>query len=405
MSYRSCAVGPSTALRTSGRSIETIRTGPWSSTATVMSPAGDSRDDRHGDSVGDLGVETVEVPHVVVVDEDVDELAQSAVLVDEALAAVRDARPRAPRSRRTACRSPPTPASRHPSTGASWWGFERSQTWPPRYPARIPTRQVGIRRALASADVRIRKVVAAPDKFKGTITAAEVARAIGQACWDLGVDCVEVPMADGGDGHPRSARRPEPHIGRHRTARRSVAGAVAPVEGHRRDRDGPRQRAGDRRWRRAQRPARRDRRPARANSSNTPSTPAPGGSSSGLGGSATTDGGFGAIRAITRDRSPQAGGAARRVRRATTLVHAGRQVFGPQKGASPAEVKLLTRRLERLAQMFLEEFGSTSPRSRAAVPPVASAARWPHSVAGSFPGSNSSPTNSISTTTSTAPTS
>ena len=48
--------------------------------------------------------------------------------------------------------------------------------------------------------MRIRKVVAAPDKFKGTITAAEVARAIGQACWDLGIDCVEVPMADGGDG-------------------------------------------------------------------------------------------------------------------------------------------------------------------------------------------------------------
>ena len=80
-------------------------------------------------------------------------------------------------------------------------------------------------------------------------------------------------------------------------------------------------------------------------------------------------------------------------------------MFGPQKGASPAEVKLLTGRLERLAQMFHEESRSTSPRSRAAVRPVASAARWPHSVAGWFPGSNSSPTNSISTTTSTAPTS
>jgi glycerate kinase len=48
--------------------------------------------------------------------------------------------------------------------------------------------------------VQIRKVVAAPDKFKGTATAHEVAAAIGHACWELGIDCVEVPMADGGDG-------------------------------------------------------------------------------------------------------------------------------------------------------------------------------------------------------------
>ncbi len=44
------------------------------------------------------------------------------------------------------------------------------------------------------------RVVAAPDKFKGTVTAHEVAAAIGGACWELNVDCDEVPMADGGDG-------------------------------------------------------------------------------------------------------------------------------------------------------------------------------------------------------------
>ena len=48
--------------------------------------------------------------------------------------------------------------------------------------------------------VQIRKVVAAPDKYKGTATARDVAAAIGHACWELGIDCVEVPMADGGDG-------------------------------------------------------------------------------------------------------------------------------------------------------------------------------------------------------------
>ena len=33
------------------------------------------------------------------------------------------------------------------------------------------------------------------------------------------------------------------------------------------------------------------------------------------------------------------------------------EVFGPQKGASPAQVELLRRRLERLAQVYLEEHG------------------------------------------------
>jgi len=75
----------------------------------------------------------------------------------------------------------------------------------------------------------------------------------------------------------------------------------------------------------------------------------------GLGGSATTDGGFGAIRAIT---------AIARLKQVELLVACdvttpftqAAAVFGPQKGASPAQVKLLTGRLERLAQMFLEEF-------------------------------------------------
>ncbi len=44
------------------------------------------------------------------------------------------------------------------------------------------------------------KVLAAVDKFRGTATAAEVARAIGHACWEAGHECVELPMADGGEG-------------------------------------------------------------------------------------------------------------------------------------------------------------------------------------------------------------
>ena len=75
----------------------------------------------------------------------------------------------------------------------------------------------------------------------------------------------------------------------------------------------------------------------------------------GLGGSATTDGGFGAIRAIN---------AISRLKQVDLLVACdvtttftdAAVVFGPQKGASPAQVKMLTGRLERLAQMFAEDF-------------------------------------------------
>src|SRR5206468_8039844 len=40
----------------------------------------------------------------------------------------------------------------------------------------------------------------------------------------------------------------------------------------------------------------------------------------------------------------------------TTFVDAA-EVFAPQKGASPAQVALLTRRLERLAQVYEAQFG------------------------------------------------
>lgn len=75
-----------------------------------------------------------------------------------------------------------------------------------------------------------------------------------------------------------------------------------------------------------------------------------------LGGSATTDGGFGALRAM-----PPAG----RLKEIeivvacdveTVFVEAAR-VFGPQKGASVAQVKLLTGRLERLVQVYQEKYG------------------------------------------------
>jgi glycerate 2-kinase len=202
--------------------------------------------------------------------------------------------------------------------------------------------------------VRIRKVVAAPDKFKGTATAREIAAAIGHACWELGIECAEVPMADGGDGILDALGGPN------RTS--VVTGPLGdPVE------------AG---WRLAKGTAVIEM--ARASGlalvGGAPGNSALDATTSGtgelvdhaldagarriivgLGGSATTDGGFGAVRAIT---------ATARLKQVellvacdvTTTFTEAAAVFGPQKGASPAEVKMLARRLDRLAQMFADEF-------------------------------------------------
>ena len=75
-----------------------------------------------------------------------------------------------------------------------------------------------------------------------------------------------------------------------------------------------------------------------------------------LGGSATTDGGFGALRAM--EPLPRF--------RGTKIVVAcdvdtrfvdAATVFGPQKGASSLQVNLLTRRLQRLADLYRSERG------------------------------------------------
>jgi glycerate kinase len=76
----------------------------------------------------------------------------------------------------------------------------------------------------------------------------------------------------------------------------------------------------------------------------------------GVGGSATTDGGWGALEAL----SPHSRLSGVRIEVAcdvrTRFVDAA-AVFSPQKGASPAQVELLTRRLERLAQIYVDRFG------------------------------------------------
>lgn len=199
------------------------------------------------------------------------------------------------------------------------------------------------------------QVVAAVDKFRGTATAAEVAAAIGHACWEAGHDCIEIPLADGGEGLLDVLGGPNRHT--------VVTGPLGdPVE------------AG---WRLHRGTAIIEM--ARASGlvlaggadGNDPMEATTRGTGElidaaltagakriivGLGGSATTDGGLGALKAI---RSPA------RLRGVELLVACdvttrftdAARVFGPQKGATRAQVRMLTARLERLAGQYRNEYG------------------------------------------------
>lgn len=199
------------------------------------------------------------------------------------------------------------------------------------------------------------RVVAAVDKFRGTATAAQVAAAIGHACWELGYDCDEVPMADGGEGTLDVLGGPN------RTS--TVTGPLGdPVEVA---------------WRlhRGTAVVEMARASGLALVGGAERNDAIAASTTGtgelidmaldagakkivvcLGGSATTDGGLGALRAIH---------APHRIRGVQLLVACdvrtpfldAAAVFGPQKGASPAQVQLLAGRLERTAQIYEHEFG------------------------------------------------
>ena len=199
------------------------------------------------------------------------------------------------------------------------------------------------------------KVVAAPDKLRGSATAAEVAGAIARAAREAGWDCDEVPMADGGEGTLEALG------GANRTS--TVTGPLGASV--------------DAAWRLAGRQAIIE--TARASglalvggaAGNDPVAASSAGTGEliveaidkgatriivGLGGSATTDGGLAALRAL----HPLG-----RLKGIELIVACDAMVpfldaatlFGAQKGATPAQVELLRRRLERLAQVYLDEHG------------------------------------------------
>ena len=199
------------------------------------------------------------------------------------------------------------------------------------------------------------RLVAAPDKLRGTATAHEVAAALGRAAAKAGWDCVEQPVADGGEGTlevfggPNRTTRVTGPLGDPVDAAWRLDGRTAVVEMARASGldlvGGPDQ-----------------------NDPVAASTVGTGELLSnamelgarrllvGLGGSATTDGGLGALRALYPLQRLRGIELVVMCDVRTAFVDAA-EVFAPQKGASPAQVELLRRRLIRLAEVYLEDHG------------------------------------------------
>jgi glycerate kinase len=199
------------------------------------------------------------------------------------------------------------------------------------------------------------QVVAAPDKFRGTATARQVAAAIARAATSAGWTCDEAPLADGGEGildalggRPRFARVHGP-LGGLVDAEWRLDGTTAVIEMAKAS--GLALAGG---------PERND--PIRATTSGTGELIAAAMVAGarrivvGMGGSATTDGGLAALKSL--EPHGRLHGVELLVAcDVTTLFLEAAVTFSPQKGATPAQVELLSRRLERLAQVYEQDHG------------------------------------------------
>lgn len=208
---------------------------------------------------------------------------------------------------------------------------------------------------------RRRTLLAAPDKFRGSLTAPEVVAAVTAAADRLGWDVVARPMADGGEGMldafggaNRTSTVTGPH-GRQVSAQWRHAGGVAVIE--------------------SALASGLDL--AGGGSVNDPMAATSRGTGEliadavldgarriivGLGGSAMTDGGLAALETVV-DRL----GGDRPVDRGVELLVAcdvetvftdAARVFGPQKGADPDQVVELTDRLRRVRAHYEDRYGA-----------------------------------------------
>jgi glycerate 2-kinase len=210
-------------------------------------------------------------------------------------------------------------------------------------------------------------LVAAPDKFRGTATAAEVAKAAAAAARENGWTADEVPMSDGGEGLLQA-------LGGSTRITRVTGPLKDPVEAEwrlleRDDREDPSRPAVptavvemSRAAGRALMPHPTGDDPVRATTTGVGELLLAARDAGaqriviGCGGSATTDGGRGAYDAVG---SPDAlkGIDLLVACDVTTRFTDAAALFGPQKGASPTQVRALTKRLTEIAERYKEETG------------------------------------------------
>ena len=197
-------------------------------------------------------------------------------------------------------------------------------------------------------------VVVASDKFRGTATAAEVGGAVAAVVEAAGAACQVIPVADGGEGFLQALG------GANRTT--LVAGPLGDtVEAGWRLSNG----------RAVVEMARASGLALLPDGESDPVAASTYGTGEligaaidagakqvlvGVGGSATTDGGFGALRALYPLQRLRGIDIRVACDVRTKFVDAA-EVFAPQKGASPSQVELLRRRLERLAEVYREDYG------------------------------------------------
>lgn len=211
------------------------------------------------------------------------------------------------------------------------------------------------------------RLVAAPDKFRGTAFADEVAAAVCRAGKRAGWKCESVPMADGGEGILQAVggtvrrTRVRGPLGEIIEAEWRLKGTTAVIE---MAQAAGLALAGGSEW--------ND--PMRASTAGVGdliSAALAAGAKRiivGVGGSATTDGGLACVTALEPHARLTGIELVVACDVTTSFVDAAED-FAPQKGATPAQVALLRRRLERLAQVYEERFGvdvRTLPGSGAA---------------------------------------
>jgi glycerate kinase len=199
-------------------------------------------------------------------------------------------------------------------------------------------------------------VLAVPDRFPGSASAAEVAEAVERAAAGAGWDCDRAPVSDGGagfldamGGRPRRTLVRGP-LGEAVTAEWRLLGSIAVIETAQAV---GLELAGGPEW--------ND--PVRASTAGVGDLIVAAVAARarrvivGMGGSATTDGGLGCVNAL-RPHSRLAGVELTVACDVDTRFVDAADRFAPQKGASPAQVELLRRRLERLAQVYEADYGT-----------------------------------------------